>query len=114
MKNLRLHGELKKELEKFNIRLRDKTYDLMRIIADGERIGMPRSRPMPSIEKGVHELRLKDISGQYRFFYYVKLENDILFFHFFKKKEQKTSKKEIELARKRLKNMKERYLYERK
>ena len=50
-------------------------YDLMRTVAEGEPIGMPRSRPMPSIEKGVHELRLRDILGQYRFFYYVKLEN---------------------------------------
>ena len=36
-------------------------YDLMRTVAEGEPIGMPRSRPMPSIEKGVHELRLRDI-----------------------------------------------------
>ena len=71
---------------------------------------MPLSRPMPSVGKGVHELRVKDRSGQYRVFYYTKLKNDILVFHFFKKKTQATPKKEIDLAKRRLKTMKGEYL----
>jgi phage-related protein len=32
----------------------------------GIRLGMPTSRPMQSVGKGVHELRLRDRSGIYR------------------------------------------------
>ena len=60
------------------------------------------NRPMPSVGKGVHELRLKDRSGQYRVFYYTKLKNDILVISFgFKKKTKATPKKEIDLAKRR-------------
>jgi len=45
---------------------------------------------------------VKDSSGAYRVFYYLKTQKGILIFHCFKKKTQKTPKKEIELARKRL------------
>ena len=65
---------------------------------------------MPGIAIGVYELRIKDISGQYRVFYYTKMKNDILVFHFFKKKTQTTPKKEIETAKQRLKSMKGLYL----
>ena len=33
------------------------------ILATGESIGLPLSRPMPEIANGVHELRMKDESG---------------------------------------------------
>ena len=35
----------------------------------GIKLSMPLSRPMPSVGKGVHELRLKDASGVYRLIY---------------------------------------------
>ena len=106
MKSLRTHDAVKKELEKIDKGLRDTFNRLMILVANGEPIALPRSRPMPSIGRGVHELRIKDTSGQYRVFYYTKLKNDILVFHFFKKKTQATPKKEIELAKRRLRTMK--------
>jgi len=33
------------------------------LLASGESIGMPLSRPMPDVEVGAHELRVKDASG---------------------------------------------------
>lgn len=60
---------------------------------------------MPDIETGVHELRLKDSTGQYRVFYYTKVKDAILVFHFFKKKTQTTPKKEFETAKNRLRSM---------
>jgi phage-related protein len=70
-----------------------------------ESLSFPHSRPMPSVEKGCHELRVKDKEGIYRVFYYLKIKGKILIFHAFKKKTQKTSKKEIDLGKKNLKEM---------
>jgi phage-related protein len=36
------------------------------------RLGMPQSRPMPSVAPGIEELRVRDRSGVYRAFYYSK------------------------------------------
>ena len=71
---------------------------------------MPHSKPMPSIGKGCHELRVKGEDGAYRVFYLLKVENHIFIFHAFKKKTQKTPQKDIELGKKNLKDM----LYEKK
>ena len=60
---------------------------------------------MPVVNRGVHELRVKDGSGQYRVFYYTKKADAILVFHFFKKKTQETPSQEIETAKGRLKEM---------
>ena len=66
---------------------------------------MPLSRPISSIAHGVHELRIKDQSGQYRVFYYTKSHDALIVFHFFKKKTQKLPIKEINLAKKRLRSI---------
>ena len=71
----------------------------------GISLGMPESKPMPSIYQGAYELRLKDAAGIYRVFYYLKSEQGILVFHAFTKKTQKTPKSEIEIGKKRLKEM---------
>lgn len=60
---------------------------------------------MPVVEHGVHELRIKDHTGQFRVFYFTKEANAILVFHLFKKKTQETPQ-EIETGKKRLKEMK--------
>jgi phage-related protein len=71
----------------------------------GITLGMPRSRPMPTVGKGVEELRLKDASGQYRVFYVARLAVGVLVFHAFIKKTRETPQREIELARVRLKEL---------
>ena len=71
----------------------------------GQKISMPLSRPMPAVAHGVEELRVKDRSGAYRAFYFAKLADAVLIFHAFEKKTAKTPPHEIELARKRLREM---------
>lgn len=71
----------------------------------GQKLEMPLARVMKNIGKGVEEIRIKDTSGIYRIFYFTRLQDVILIFHAFKKKTQKTPKKEIDLGRKRLKEM---------
>ena len=76
----------------------------------GERLSMPIARSMPSIGAGAEELRIKDRSGAYRVFYYLKSARGVLVFHAFLKKTQKTPQREIDIGKRRLKEM----LYEEK
>ena len=46
----------------------------------GESLGMPQSRPMPSLRNGCSELRVKGEDGVYRVFYFLKIENEIIVF----------------------------------
>jgi phage-related protein len=86
--------EVRKELGKA-------IYDLQR----GEILSMPLSRPMRTIAPGAAELRIRDRAGIYRTFYYVKSTRGILVFHAFQKKNRTTPLQEIDLGRKRLKEV---------
>jgi len=66
---------------------------------------MPISRPMPVVGAGVSELRVKGVDGIFRVFYYLASQKGVLVFHAFVKKTQRTPPLEIELARKRLKEI---------
>jgi len=66
---------------------------------------MPLSRSMTSVSKGAHEIRLKDDKGIYRVLYLTKIKGKVIIFHAFVKKSSKTPKKEIDLGKKRLKEM---------
>ena len=71
----------------------------------GEQIGMPNSRPMPAVAPGVSELRVRGEDGIFRAFYYTASLRGVLVFHAFVKKAQRTPPLEMELARKRLKEL---------
>ena len=71
----------------------------------GARLGIPLSRPMPIVATGVHELRVRATAGIYRSFYALKSIHGVLVFHAFVKKTQKTPTDEIELGRKRLREV---------
>ena len=62
-------------------------------------------KPMSSIGNGVSEIRVRDSSGIFRVMYVAKLESTVYVLHAFNKKTQKTSKKDIELTKKRLKTI---------
>lgn len=79
--------------------------DAIAWLAAGQALSMPLSRNLSSIQAGLHELRLKDRSGQYRFFYFVKNQEGIFVLHAFKKKDQELPKKEKDLILKRLKEV---------
>ena len=71
----------------------------------GERLGMPNSRPMPEVAAGVSELRVKGEDGRFRAFYYIASSQGVLVFHAFVKKTKRTPPLELELAKKRLKEL---------
>jgi phage-related protein len=58
-------------------------------------------KPMPSIGKGVEEIRVWDESGTYRVIYIARLVEAVYVLHAFQKKTQATSKRDIELVSKR-------------
>jgi phage-related protein len=68
-------------------------------------LSMPLSRSMASIAPGAAELRVRDRSGNFRLLYYSRSARGILVFHAFLKKSQTTPKHEMELGRRRLKEL---------
>ncbi len=81
---------------------RRETGYLLRMVQEGEKIGMPRSRPMTTIGRGCHELRIPDGKDIWRIVYHI-AEAEIVVLHTFKKKTQQTSQATKNLCKVRLK-----------
>ncbi len=79
--------------------------DALNLLSSGMVLSMPLSRNLSSIHIGLHELRLKDRSGQVRVFYYVKKREAIYLLHAIKKKTRELPKHEIGIVLKRLKEV---------
>lgn len=76
---------------------------LLRMLQNGEILGMPVSRPMPSIGPHCHELRIDDSEAdkQWRIIY--RIDSDaIVIADVFQKNTQKTPKRAIENCQRRL------------
>ena len=58
-------------------------------------------KPMPSIGRGVEEIRIRDDTGTYRVVYTARLADAVFVLHAFQKKTQATATRDIELAKKR-------------
>ena len=62
-------------------------------------------KPMPSVGKGVEEIRVADDSGAYRVIYLARSANAVYVLHAFQKKTQTTATKDIETARSRFRQL---------
>lgn len=62
-------------------------------------------KPMPTVGRGVNEIRIRDDAGAFRVIYLAKLAEAVYVLHCFQKKTEQTSPKDIELARKRYKGL---------
>ena len=60
-------------------------------------------KPMQTIGPGVREIRVRDAAGAFRVIYVAKFEHVVYVLHAFQKKARKTSRADIELARRRYK-----------
>ena len=105
MKPALIHPKARAVLRSFPEEVRREIGKAILDLQKGAKLSMPLSRPMPSVAAGVEELRMKDRSGVYRVFCFIKLETAVVIFHAFQKKTSKTPRHEIELARARLKEM---------
>jgi phage-related protein len=74
---------------------------LLRRLQEGESLGMPHSRPMPSIGPKCHELRILDERKSWRIVY--RLDDDaVVIAAVFPKTTRKTSKHDIDDCQRRL------------
>jgi phage-related protein len=86
----------------FSSAARLETGFLLRRLQRGESLGMPESRPMPSVALRCHELRVNDASANWRLMY--RIEGDaVVILGVFAKKTPTTPKSVIALCQKRLK-----------
>lgn len=96
-----LHGEIKTPPMSRNARV--ETGFLLRLLQEGESLAMPQSRPMPSIGKRCHELRINDADSTWRIIY--RIDPDaIIILEIFAKKTNKTPKKVIDVCQRRLRH----------
>ena len=86
-------GSAKKELLSIPKDLRIDVYSLFDELMAGKILSMPISRPLSSIHKGLHELRLSGHAGEFRVFYYIKIKEAIYIIHVGQKKTQTMNKK---------------------
>jgi phage-related protein len=94
-----LHGEIK--TPPFSDEARRETGWLLRRLQRGEILQLPHSRSMPDIGPRCHELRIKDVSGDWRVIY--RIDADVvLIVDVFHKKARKTPLQVIETCRRRL------------
>lgn len=94
-----LHGEIK--TPPFSKEGRVEAGTLLRHLQEGELIGMPHSRPMPSIGPRCHELRVRDEGNNWRIIYRID-EDAIVIADVFPKKTQQTPKTVITACQRRL------------
>ncbi len=95
-----LHGEIK--TPPFSHAARLEGGYLFRRLQRGEVLGMPHSRPMPSIGPRCHELRINDTRAVWRIVY--RIEPDaIVILEVFSKKTRTTPKIVIEACKRRIK-----------
>jgi phage-related protein len=96
-----LEGEIK--TPPFSQEARLEAGYLLRKLQQGERLGMPHSRPMPSIGSRCHELRINDERATWRIIY--RLDTDaIVILEVFSKKSRATPKAVINACKRRLKD----------
>ena len=95
-----LHGEVK--TPPFSLEARIEAGTLLRRLQGGERIGLPQSRPMPSIGKRCHELRIPDEDVTWRIVYRTDADA-IVIGEVFSKKTKVTPKKVIDVCKGRFK-----------
>ena len=62
-------------------------------------------KPMRSIGSGVKEIRIRDVTGAFRVIYLATVADAVYVLHCFQKKSEQTSNKDIQLARKRYKEL---------
>jgi phage-related protein len=97
-----LHGDIKSP--PFSEDARNYAGHLLRALQQGDTLGMPDSRSMPSIGSRCHELRINDGQTDKTWRIIYRIDPDaILVVDVFAKKSKKTPKRVIEACQKRLK-----------
>jgi len=94
-----LHGEVKSP--PFSPAARLEAGVLLRRLQQGERLGLPHSRPMPGVNQRCHELRIQDEQVTWRIVYRADIDA-IVIVEVFSKKTRATPSQIIETCQRRL------------
>ena len=62
-------------------------------------------KPLPSVGRGAHEIRVRDDAGAFRVIYVARFDDAVYVLHAFQKKTRRTSQADIELAAARYKSI---------
>jgi phage-related protein len=98
MKNLRFIGSSLDDMRDFPAEARRQAGFELDAVQRG--LEPSDSKPMTSVGTGVREIRIH-VLGEWRIIYVAKLADAIYVLHAFQKKTQKTRREDIELARRR-------------
>ena len=109
---VRWEGDSKTVISRFPAEVKENLGFGLRLLQQGKE--PPDYRPMPSVGKGVFELRDADAATWYRVVYVSRIEDVIYILHCFKKKGRKTPRADFQLARQRFKQLQARLREERK
>jgi phage-related protein len=99
------HRRAREELRALPRDVRLKAGSVLMALQRGFSLGLPVSRPMPNVMTGVEELRLTGEGGQYRVFCFCKSARGVLVLRAFQKKTRTTPAREVEVVRRRLKEV---------
>jgi phage-related protein len=94
-----IHGEVK--TPPFSAEARIEAGILLRRVQQGDSLSLPHSRPMPSIERRCHELRIRDEDQTWRIIYAIE-PDAVVILEVFSKKTRATPKAVLENAQKRI------------
>jgi phage-related protein len=99
VKRVRFLGDSLKAVKAFPLESRKEAgFELKRVQAG---FAPHDSKPMPAVGRGVEEIRLWGESGTFRVMYTAKIEDFVYVLHAFQKKTQQTTKRDLDLARRR-------------
>ena len=96
-----LRGEVK--TPPFSEEARREAGYLLRLLQRGDSLSLPHSRPMPTIGKGCHELRIVDQKAAWRIMYFIDTDA-VVILDVFSKKTRVTPKSVIEVCTQRLRH----------
>ena len=80
-------------------------FSLLDDLAQGKKLSLPISRPLSSIGKGLHELRLSGRFGEYRVFYVIRVLDAIYVIHASTKKKMALDRRTADLLRQRIRSL---------
>ena len=103
LKQVRWIGDSREQIQAFpDEPRREAGYQLERVQTGREPADW---KPMPSVGLGVNEIRVREESGAFRLIYVAKFAEAVYVLHAFQKKAQKTAKQDIDLAKRRFREL---------
>ena len=92
-------------IEQMPVEVREDFFVAVDRLQRGEFLGMPLSRPLCAIAKGLHELRFREAGSIYRVFFFVKKRDAIYIIHAIQKRTRRLPDRDRNLLLRRLKEV---------